>query len=500
MTRSKKIIISLISLGIVLILTALFLLIPWKSNRDVESLAPPREVIPGPLPAPILSTLTAKVELPLPKVREYVADIIGNYVREPIQWEDDRARATIYLKPGAPTIMSTRDGRVSVKIPLQISGELRADTGFLSFAVKGPITGQALLSLTLTPTLSPEWRFTLETDVNILVQEAEAVLERRWFFEGQTLSLRATFAQVAKETVLPQLQETIANIDIDLKPRAADVWAKLHKPILLKAEPLIVLTLEPREILAQKLTGDRRTLSLNIGIKTFIQVNGGDVSTDPASPAKPRSDLPDIRFVDALTPGYHINAPVQITYAALEDLARSYIEKAQNPKGIVLENLTLYGSGTQLAADVGFRMPFLGATGQLYLLGTPRTGPTALSFAITEFDHAFTTQSLLLKIVENRGEGIFSNVRTTLEDKLTLRLSTLQEKLLDGSEYHLSVSRGTFTENGLRDALSPGLSVQSTVDTVIVGDSAFTQTALFIPLRLQGNLNCEIRLSSFRSP
>ena len=196
----------------------------------------------------------------------------------------------------------------------------------------------------------------------------------------------------------------------------------------------------------------------------------------------PNVDLPDIRFVDSLESGCHINAPVQVTYDALENLARPHVEKAHNRKRIVFENLTLYGSGTQLAADVEFRMPFLGATGQLYLLGAPASDTSAMSLFITELNYAFTEQSLLLKIVENKGEGIFSNLQTTVEEKLAFPITALHEKLSEVIAYHKIGSHAALSGRG------------------IVGDPSFTQTGMFIPLRLHGDLDCEIHLSAAQFP
>lgn len=481
----KKIIISAISLGIVLVLTVLFSLIPWKSNIDVESLAPPREVTQAPLPQPMPSTIAVKVDLPLFEVSGFVESTIRNYVRKPIKWErGDWEHATINISPGAPEVVSTHDGTVSVKIPLQINGKGVFETHTIFGPRNGDIKGSATVSLAFTPRLHSNWHLTAETDVDIHVHEASVTISVA-LFDSTTTSITEIFRQTVNETVLPELKETIAkyNIDIDLKPHAAGVWRKLHEPIFLKREPRIVLSLKPMEILVQKLSNEEATLALNIGIKTFIQVNGGDVSTDASAPAEQGSDLPNIRFVDSLKPGYHINAPVQVTYAALENLARPYVEKAHDRKRIVFENLTFYGSGTQLAAGVGFRMPFLGTTGQLYLLGTPTSDATAMSFSITELDYSFTTQSLLLKIIENRGEGIFSNLQATVEDKLSLRINTLQEKLSDSIASHKLGSHAVLQGIG-------------TVDTVIIGDPSFTQTGVFIPLRLQGDLNYKVYLSS----
>ena len=487
MTKRRKIIIGVISLGILLMLTVLFLLIPRPSNISVESLAPPREVTPVSLPPPIPSTLNVKVDIPLSKVSGFAKSAISDHVREPIQWKDSTTTASINLRPGDPTLTNTTDGKISVKIPIQISGSAESRTTFLfeEIDVSGVITGQALVSLTLTPRLHPDWRITAKIDADIVVQNAVFKTTELYIF-NRTVSIRERFAQAVKKTVLPDLKKHIAKYiaNIDLKTHAANVWTKLYKPIVLNREPRILLTMKPLEISAQQLSGDGTNLSLTLGIKAFIHVNVGDVSTDSPSAVGPRDDLPNLHLVDSLQAGSHIIAPIEVTYAVLENLAKPHIEKAHNRKSIILENLTLYGSGTHLAAGVGFRIPISGTAGQLYLLGTPMSDATAVSVSITKFDYAFTTQNRLLEIFENIGEEIFANLRTGIEEKLVLKIPTLHETLSDAiasQPMDLYVLRGT-------------------ISTVVPEAPYLTQTGVIIPLRLQGDLNCQVDIKSSQFP
>ena len=198
-------------------------------------------------------------------------------------------------------------------------------------------------------------------------------------------------------------------------------------------------------------------------------------------------DLPNIHFVDSLESGYYIIAPIDVTYMTLENFAKPHVEKIHKLKGIdtLVENLTLYGSGTQLAVGVGFSMPSLGAKGQLYMLGTPVYDATTMSLSVPEFDYSVTTHSLLLEIAEHVGEGIFPNLRTSVEEKLFFpleaELTTLREKL---SHVIANRSIGTY------------LHLHGTVDTLTPEALYLTQKGVRLPIRLQGNLTCDITLNT----
>lgn len=489
MTKQRKIIIGVISCGIVLVLIALFLLMQRQSDITVEAPAPPREVTPVPLSPPIPSTIAVKADLPIQDVRQLAESALRDYLREPIQRKDGAIESAIKLNPGTLTMTGAADGTLSVNIPFQFSGWARVSKKIFGRVIqkREDIEGQAIASLTLTPTLNPDWRITAKTISNISIQKADIEIL------GITLSVRHILTELVREAVLPKLENLIVKYitNIDVKTRVAGLWTKFYEPIVLNQEPPIVLIIEPLEILAQKLFSDGENLFLNFGIKTYIQANIGDVSTDAASLAGPRSDLPNIHFVDSLESGYHIIAPVELTYTIIEDFAKPHVEKAHNLKGIetFVENLMLYGSGTQLVAGVGFSMPSLEAKGQLYMLGTPVYDATTMLLSVTEFDYSLTTQSLLLEIAESVGEGIFPNLRTTVEEKLVFpleeQITALREKL---SDVIADRPIGSYVR------------LHGTVDTITPEALYLTQEGVRLPVRLQGNLTCEITLNVSSAP
>ena len=485
MMKQRKILIGAISLGIVLILIALFLLMPRQSDIAVEAPAPPREVTPVPLPPPIPSTIAVKANLPIQDAKTLAESALRDYLKKPIQRKDGAIESTIKLTPGTLTMTSATNGTISVSIPFKFSGSARVSKKIFGQVIQQSenIDGNATALLTLTPTLNPDWRITAKTTSDISIKKAEIKIL------GMTISVRRILTELVREAVLPKLESLIVEyiINIDVKTRVASLWTKLYEPIILNQEPPISLVIEPLEILSQQLSSDEQTLSLSLGIKTYIQANIGNIPTDSVSNIAPRVDLPNIRFVDTLESGYHIIAPIDVTYATIENLAQPLIEKQHKLKGIntIVERLTLYGSGAQLAAGIRFRMPSLGAEGQLYLLGTPIYDATARSISVTEFDYALTTRNLLLDLAEAAGEGFFPNLRTTVEEKLVF---SLEERLTELRE----LLSGAIAAR----SIGPYVHLRGTVDTITPEALYLTQTGVRIPFRLQGNLACEINLNS----
>jgi CheY-like chemotaxis protein len=487
MTKQTKIIVGVVSVGVVLICITLFFLMPRGSDLTIQAPPPPREVTPALLPPPIPSVIAVRANLPIQDVKTVAESALRDYLSKPIQRKDGAIESAIKLNLNSLTMTGTADGTVSVNVPFRFSGWARVSKKIFGQVVqkREDIEGTATASLTLTPTLNSDWRITAKTTSDISIQKAEIEIL------GITISVRRILTELVRETVLPKLENLIVKYitNIDVKTRVAGLWTKLYEPIVLNQEPPIALTIEPLRILAQHLSSDGETLSFSLGIETYIQANMGDVLTD--SPNNTIADLPDIRFVDALESGYHIIAPIEMTYAAVENLAKPHVEKPHKLKGVdtLVRKLTLYGSGTQLAAGIEFSMPSLGAEGQLYLLGTPVYDATTMSVSVTEFDYTLTTQSLLLDIAQAAGEGFFPNLRTTVEEKLVFpledRLTTLHKKLAD-----------VIAERRIGSYVV----LRGTVDTITPEALYLTQTGVHIPFRLQGDLTCEVNISSSRFP
>lgn len=486
--RTKIILIAVICIA--LLLVALLLFVPRDSERTVAAPAPPREVTPIPLPPPSPSTIAVKAELPIAEVRQKAASALGDYLRKPIQREDIVKGITIEsfvtLMPGTMTMMSAPDSTISVQMPFQFKGWARASKKVLGQVIRQreEFTGKATATLTLKLRLDSDWSIRPESELEIVIQEATL---RFW---GIPVSIRSIFTRLVEDVVAPKLEELIVKhiARVDVKTRVASVWERLQEPTKVREEPPIVLVMEPLEIASQHLSGNEETLFISLGIRTYIRVLIGDIAASRLEDAPPaQKPLPDLQFVDELESGYHILAPIEVAYTAIERLAEPHVEKAHDLRGIEthVETLSLYGSGNQLVAGVTFNMPAFDARGQLYLLGTPVYDATTMSIAVTEFNYALTTQSLLLEFAEDIGEGIFPNLRTTVEEKLVF---SLEERLTDLREMLVRV-----IENR---QIGSYVTLNGTVDSVTPEALYLTQTGLRVPFRLQGSLSCEVHLGS----
>lgn len=482
MEKRTKIIVFSTS-GIALLLIALFLFMPKGSERTVEAPAPPREVIPLALPPLIPSTIAVTAELPIEEVKERVESALGDFLRKPIKREDSVKGITIEshveLSPGPLEMTRASDSTLAVQMPFTFSGWAKGSKKILGKTLqkREKFNGTATATLTLHLGFNSDWSLRPTSELDIVIQQAEM---RLW---GIRISIRNLFTRLVEEVVAPKLKELIVNYlsRFDVKTRVAGLWQRLHEPIVVRDEPPIVLAMEPLEVFAKQLAVSEETLAISLGIKTYIHVHIGEMVIGVAM----GPPLPELQLVETLETGFHIVAPVDVAYTAIENLAKPHVEKAHNLRGIEthINTLMLYGSGTQLVAGVTFQMPAFDAKGQLYLLGTPVYDAAEMTVAVTEFNYSLTTQNLLLAFAEDVGEGIFPNLRTTVEEKLVF---PLEERLTELQELLASVIANR--------QIGSYVVLHGTVDSVTPEGLYLTQDSLHVSVRLQGSLSAEVHL------
>ena len=505
MNRQPKLILGIIG-GVVFILLCLYLFLRRQQDLDISIMppAPPRDVTPVLLPPPVPSTIAIKATLPIESLENLVASALDNYLRNPIQGKNESLEYSVTLRlreiimkgvEGSPQGYSSAEHIVEAKSLLDFNGWARVSKQIFGKTLqkREDVTGNAVVKLQLGLTFNPDWNITATTHSDLLIQQADIEIL------GLKVSIRRPLTKLIKEMVLPKLETKVVKYitQINIKSRVSSLWARLHEPIKVNSDPLIFLSIEPIEILAQQPSSDAENIYLHLGIKTYIKANIGDKSLivldathteippteDKEKKTKP---IPNLHFVDSLESGYSITAPLLVTYATIEQLARPHVEKEHQIKRIetLVDGLTVYGSQTKLVAGLSFRMPKLRASGQVYLLGTPHYNPDEMTLSVADFDYTLTTRNLLIEMAENVGGGTFPHLREKVESKLVFsleeRLTLLQEKLQAAIENR---------------AIGPYIRLHGTVDTITPEALYLTQEGVRIPFHLEGTLRCEVELN-----
>ena len=504
MNRQTKFLLGIVG-GAVFILLCLYLFLGRQKDLDISIMppAPPRAVTPVPLPPPIPSTIAVRATLPIKDLEKLATSALDDYLRNPIHTKNDSMEYYVTLRlrditmkgsAGSSQGYSSAEQIIEAELLLDFNGWARVSKKIFGKTLqkREDVTGNAVAKLALGLTFNPDWSVTATAHSDLLIQQADIEIL------GLTVSIRRPLTKLIKETVLPKLEAKIVKYitQIEIKSRVSSLWTQLYEPIVVNSDPPISLSIEPLEIIAQQPSSDATKLYLDFGIKTYIRANIGAESpiegeaTDTEIPptedrAEKKKGIPNLHFVDSLESRYSITAPLLVTYATIEQLARPHVEKVHRLKGIetFVDSLNIYGSQTKLVAGLSFRMPKLRANGQVYLLGTPHYDPDEMTLSVTDFDYTLTTRNLLVEMAENIGGGTFPRLRENVESKLVFsleeQLTLLREKLQAAIENR---------------AVGSYIRLHGTVDRITPEALYLTSEGVRIPFHLEGALSCEIEL------
>ena len=505
MNRQTKLILGIVG-GVVFILLCLYFFVRGQKDSDISIMppAPPRVVTSVPLPPPIPSTIAVRATLPIEDLENLASSALDDYLRNPIHAKNNSMEYSVTLGlreitmkglESSPQGYNAVEKIIEGELLFTFSGWARVSKQIFGKTLqkREDVTGNAVATLQLGLTFNPDWSINATAHSDLLIQRADIEIL------GLTVSIRKPLTKLIKEMVLPKLEVKIVEYitQIKIKSRVSSLWARLYEPIVVNSEPPISLSIEPLEIMAQQPSSDAEALYLDFGIKTYIRANIGDESpiirdaTDTEiSSTEDREEktkaIPNLHFVDSLKSGYSIAAPLLVTYATIEQLARPHVEKAHRLKGIetFIDSLTIYGSQTQLVAGLFFRMPKLRANGQVYLLGTPHYNPEEMTLSVTDFEYTLTTRNLLVEMAENMGGAAFPHLREEVESKLVFsleeQLTLLREKLQAAIENRVV---GSY------------IRLHGTVDTITPEALYLTPAGIRVPFHLEGKLHSEVELN-----
>ena len=102
MTKQTKIIVGVVSVGVVLICITLFFFMPRGSDLTIQAPPPPREVTPALLPPPIPSIIAVRANLPIQDVKTVAESALRDYLSKPIQRKDGAIDTSIKLNLTLP--------------------------------------------------------------------------------------------------------------------------------------------------------------------------------------------------------------------------------------------------------------------------------------------------------------------------------------------------------------------------------------------------------------
>ncbi|GAA5436298.1 hypothetical protein Daqu01_01412 [Deinococcus aquaticus] len=383
----------------------------------------------------------------------------------------------------------TRAGHVQVhalpdgsglQISVPIRAAFRAEPGGIGSFLARDFGGEATVTLTVIPTITPDW----EAAVTIKGNHAWTDPLSVELTQGVRVSVQSLVdAQVRAQldTLAAQVQTAVRE-QARLRQRASTLWTKAQHPWTLptpdpayaRATPL-TLSVTPFQF-----TPD----ALNVTLGAQLRLDAG-LGQAPPQPTRP---LPPLHHTNTLTPTVHLRVPTHLPYpelsaAATREAARRTLTlPVPTSPTLRVTRVTLRPTGTDLTATINLQI-----TGPLGLTlnattdvrGTPTLDPA--------------TQTLTLKnpTVTTRRQGLTGRALAWLADTRAQTYIT-QAARIDLNP-HLNTALTTL-QRRLPFTPAPGITLAGQITTLRLTSLNVTPDALIITTEATGALGAHVQV------
>lgn len=244
---------------------------------------------------------------------------------------------------------------------------------------------------------------------------------------------------------------------------AGRAWDALQSPVKLTDD--LFLQINPTAATISPLSGPSDTISVVVGLVAKPKLVARPV---PPAPAQPLTTL----TLAAVPPekGFHIALESELSFEYLgSELTKKMGGRVYPAKGeaIVIENVTLYGSGSAVVVAVRVK----GAVrGTIYLTGTPVYDEAARSFAVQNLEYTVETKQVLVKAADwllhsRLKDGLAERTTWPVGDRIDAAKDLLASALNRKLNQHVSISGSI----GALRPVSVGIT-KSSIKAVLVAD------------------------------
>ncbi|WP_291431825.1 DUF4403 family protein [Deinococcus sp.] len=435
------------------------------------------------------STLTVPVSVPLAGVQ------VAANARVPLEFARVNEARTFLGGLLRVTLKGavTRAGHVQVqalpdgsglRISVPIRAALRAEPVGAGAFLARDFGGEATVTLTVTPTITPDW----EADVTITGDYTWTDPLSAELAQGVRVSVQSlvdTQVRAQLDTLAAQVRTTIRE-QARLRQRATTLWTRAQQawtlptpdpayaPAYAHATPL-TLSVTPFQF-----TPD----ALNVTLGAQVRLNASLGRPTPHTP----TPLPPLRRAPTLTPDLHLRVPARLPYpelsaAATREAARRTLTlPVPTHPTLKVTRVTLRPTGTDLTATINLQI----------------TGPLGLKLNATTDVRAAptlnpTTQTLTLDnaTVTTRREGLTGLAFAWLADARA-QAYVKQAARIDLTP-HLNAAQSNL-QRRLPFTPAPGITLAGQVRTLRLTSLNVTPDALIVTAEATGTLGANVQV------
>ena len=437
--------------------------------------------VDAPAPAPITGGIDSLPVLPPSLVDAPITYDISPAVERlessvPLKFGDLEARKqsltnkrvnTAFAAERAPFTVSFDGSTVRVGTILEYQGK-----GWYKAPLGGDLFGscglgaarpRAVVELMTTLRVTPEWRLrgkSAMTRVEAFSNEKRDQCKVTIFKIDVTDRVVST-ARTELEKRLVALDEKIAGIDI--RSPMERWWRVLQKPVRLSDS--VWLILQPKNVHMGPITGNGRTVAIDVGLTGEPRVVTGPRPADGVAPLPPLK-----RETDKHDQALHVLLEGEMSYELANGILKKNVVGKRIRRGarwVTLRDARLSGIG---AGRVALALKFDGAaSGLVYLVGTPKYDPETRQLFVPDLAYDVSSADMLVRGLEFMRRG---DVQQMLRTRARFPVADLVEQARQRLERGMNRQLGQNATLVAKVATGDVLAVRATTSGILVRAAA----------------------------
>ncbi|TAF47314.1 MAG: DUF4403 family protein [Sphingobacteriales bacterium] len=348
-----------------------------------------------------LSYINMPVEVSVIDLQNQTNKYLNGLIYEDAILDDNNLMMKVWKQ--APITVSEQYGKLQIELPLKIWAKYKY--GINSFGVDLSDTRDVNLNgvIKLSSQVGlQDWKITTLTSIdNVKWNESPNII-----IAGKSIPITYLInpALLVFKSKLAKMVDNAITQSLDIKPYVLDAVAGLSKAVKVNNTYQAWFAMQPVEIYTTKPTLANKKLTINMGLKTFLETS---IGREPAIKYDRNTIL--LKTVDKMPNEFSVNLAAFAPYTYASEVVQKNFagQKFESGKrNVTVNTVQLWGKEGKMIVALNLSGS---VNGDFYLTGVPAYDVTTKEIYLDQVDFVLDSKSRLLKIGDWLAHGLIVN-------------------------------------------------------------------------------------------
>lgn len=394
---------------------AILFLVSCNTSKKVQSLKPEASYSKEVVYDKQISYVQLPVEVSVAEIQNQTNKYLTGLIFEDNKLEDDNLQMKVWKQGQA--IVTERAGKLHIELPLKIWSKVRY--GIEKFGISaydtrdvnlnGVIKINALVSFN-------NWKLSTQTQVEGIEWRESPTLSVMG--KNMPITYLINPAILAFKGKMGKMVDESIEKAIDIKPYVINALQSVAQPMQVNEEYNTWFGMQPLELYATKANVANKKISLNLGMKAYLETV---VGSKPSLTFDKNKLM--LMAVDKMPSEFNANIAGIVTYENAAKLMQKNFagEKFESGKrSVTVTSINLWGKDGKMIVETGLQGT---VNGNFYLSGIPKYDAAKREIYLDEIDFVLDSKNALLKTGDWLVHGLIAkkiqqNCRFSISDQL----------------------------------------------------------------------------------